>query len=185
MGTSALILPPQRKLERSFERQLAASAAAALAAGGLLWVFVTDVLLYTFVNDVQLIARIETVKGWVSVALALLLVFICTRRIAQRMMRTRAGLSAVADNIADGVLLLDRHRRVEYANPAAKRMLRCEHLVGMSAADLSRRLTMSHADRSIVPQADYGAHALPKVKVSTDSPAHRRDRCLQQVRASA
>ena len=139
MGTSAYILQAQLERKPPPERRLAYSVAAALAIGGVVWVFVTDVLLYALVTDATVIARIETTKGWLFVGFAATLAFLTTRQLARRMMRARAALTAVVDSIADGVFLRGPDRRIEYANPAAKRMLHCERLVGMTAEEFSRR----------------------------------------------
>jgi signal transduction histidine kinase len=152
---SAFRSPEAAPRKASFERRLASVVAASLIAGGILWVFVTDVLLYAFVTDVGLIARIETAKGWVFVGIAALLVYLTTRWMARRMMRARAALSTVVDSIADGVLLLGPDRRIEYANPAVRRMLRWDALVGMGAEEFSRRFHVSYPDGFIVPPDQY------------------------------
>ena len=37
---------------------------------GVAWVVITDILLYSFAHDPVTVARIETAKGWIFVALA-------------------------------------------------------------------------------------------------------------------
>lgn len=155
MGTSAYILQAQLERKPRAERRFACFVAVALAAGGLVWVFVTDVLLYALVTDPGVIARIETAKAWLFVGFAATLAFLTTQRLARRMLRARAALTAVVDSIADGVFLLGPDRRIEYANAAAKRMLRSERLVGMTADEFSRRFHMSYSDGSILPPAEY------------------------------
>jgi signal transduction histidine kinase len=134
---------------------LALLVAAAFIVAGLAWVLLTDVLLYTFASDPVLIARVETAKGWIFVGLAAVLLYLFTLRSASRMSRARAIISTVVDSIADGVLLLGPDRRIKHANPAAARMLRCDHLVGIGADEFSRRFHVSYPDGRIVPPDQY------------------------------
>ena len=94
MGTSAYILQAQLERTPRVERRFACLVAVALAAGGLVWVFVTDVLLYALVTDPGVIARIETAKAWLFVGFAAILAFLTTQRMARRMLRARAALTA-------------------------------------------------------------------------------------------
>ena len=139
------------KRKRSYERRLALTVALTFVVTGLAWVFLTDVLIYGLVENPTLIARFETAKGWIFVAMAGTLVYVVTLRGAVRMTRARAVISAVVDSIADGVLLLGPDRKIRHANPAASRMLLCDDLVGLGAEEFSRRFRVSYPDGSVVP----------------------------------
>ena len=105
--------------------RMAGTVTAAFAVAGLVWVLLTDIVLYAITHDRVLIARIETAKGWIFISLASLLLYAVTFRTAARLDRVRRLTAAVVESIADGVLLLGHDRRIAYANPAAARMLRC------------------------------------------------------------
>ena len=137
--------------------RMAGTVTAAFAIAGLMWVLLTDIVLYAVTHDPVLIARIETAKGWIFIALASLLLYAVTFRSAARLDRVRRLTAAVVDSIADGVLLLGHDRRIAYANPAAVRMLRCrlEELIGMGAADFSLRFRVSYPGGGLVPPGRY------------------------------
>ena len=136
------------------ERRVALRFAAAFAGIGMLWVVLTDILLYSLTTNPALIARLETAKGWLFVLSAAVVVYVVAHRSAARIVRGRAAISAVLDSIGDGILLLGRDRRILYANPAAARMLRCDdarELVGMGAPAFSRRYRVSYLNGALVP----------------------------------
>jgi signal transduction histidine kinase len=128
--------------------------AAAFAAAGAIWVLATDVLLYQFTRDLVLIARVETAKGWVFVLLATALVYLVTLRCTSELSRAHAGVNAIIGSIADGVLLLGPDRRVWRANAAAERMLGTA-LVGMDAAEFSRRFRVCYPNGARVPPDQF------------------------------
>lgn len=143
---------------RRAEHRFALTVVGAFLAGGLAWVFLTDHFLYAVTRDPVLVARFETAKGWLFVALAVLLLYPALRRSASRLTRAQATLSAVIESIADGVLLLGADRTVVHANRAALRALRCERLedlVGMGADEFSRRFRLSRPDGSLVPPGQF------------------------------
>jgi signal transduction histidine kinase len=145
---------PSAAQERRYERRLALTVAAAFVVAGISWVLFSDAVLYEFTRDQVLVARLETAKGWIFVALAGIFLYAVARRSASRLNRSRAVTSAVVESIADGVLLLGADRTIAHANPAAVKMLGCEgahDLVGMGAAEFSRRFRVSYPDGSIVP----------------------------------
>lgn len=132
-------------------RRIAFAVATAFALTGAAWVLITDVLLYEVTRDPALVARIETAKGWTFVVLATALLYAVTYWSASRFARAQAGISAVVDSIADGVLLLGPDRTIRRVNAAAARMLRSADLVGMDAAEFSRRFRVSCLDGSRMP----------------------------------
>jgi signal transduction histidine kinase len=121
------------------------------AVCGLLWVLLTDLLLYSLTRDAVMVARFETAKGWAFVVLGAFFVYVITLRSASRLARDRAAVTAIIESIADGVLLLGRDRRIHRANPAAIEMLQCDSLVGMGVEEFSRRFRVSYPNGTIVP----------------------------------
>jgi signal transduction histidine kinase len=142
------------KEKRRAEQRVAVTVAVLFVLAGIAWVFATDAALYRFARDPVLIARIETAKGWLFVGLGGALIYGVTLRSAVRLTRAHATISAVVESIGDGVLLLGRDRTIKHANPSALRMLGCERLrdlVGIDAAEFSRRFRMAYPDGSLVP----------------------------------
>jgi PAS domain S-box-containing protein len=149
-------LPDLSHRARSAHR-VAATVTGAFCAAGLLWVLVTDVLLYSVTRDRALIARIETAKGWAFIALSCLLLYTITFLSAARLDRVRRLTAAVVESIADGLLLLGHDRTIAYANPAAARMLgrRRKDLLGMTAAEFSRAFRVSYPNGALVSPERY------------------------------
>src|SRR4051794_25723649 len=147
-----------RALPELTHRAHSAHRVAALVTGtfvvaGLVWVFLTDVLLYSVSHDGAFVARVETAKDWTFVGLAGLLIYGITFFGAARLDRVRRLTAATVESIGDGVLLLGHDRSIAYANPAAARMLGCtrEDLVGMTAATFSYRFRVSYPSGGMVP----------------------------------
>lgn len=133
---------------------------AAFLLAGLVWVFVTDVLLYSLVRDGATIARVETAKGWTFVGLAALMVFLLFDRYLVRGAQDRATITAIVDSMADGVFLLGPDRRISHANPAAVAMLRCRdaaELLGVGAEEFARRFHVQLPDGSVVPPERFAS----------------------------
>ena len=81
-------------------------------------------------------------------------IYLLAQRTARRIVEARAAMAAVVESIGDGILLLGRNRHIEYANPAAARMLRCDDardLIGMDAPAFSRRFRVSYMNGALVP----------------------------------
>ena len=147
-----------RALPDLTQRAQSAHRVAAIVSGtfvvaGLAWVMLTDVLLYAVSHDRAFVARIETAKGWTFIGLAGLLIYGIAFLAAARLDRLRRLTAAAIESIGDGILLLGHDRAIEYANPAAARMLRCtrEELIGMSAATFSLRFRVSFPSGGMVP----------------------------------
>lgn len=137
--------------------RIAAIVTGTFVVAGLLWVFVTDALLYAVSHDRILVARIETAKGWIFIGLTGLLLYAVTFLAAARLDRVRRLTAATVESIGDGILLLGHDRAIAYANPAAARMLRCTRaeLVGMSAATFSMRFRVSYPGGGMVPPGRF------------------------------
>jgi signal transduction histidine kinase len=155
-GTDPRALPDLSQRAQSAHR-VAATVTAVFAVAGMVWVFLTDVVLYGVSRDRALIARVETAKGWIFIALVSLLLYAVTFRGAARLDRVRRLTAAVVDSIADGVLLLGHDRTIAYANPAAVRMLGCplDDLIGMGVGEFSRRFRLSYLNGALVPPEQY------------------------------
>jgi NtrC-family two-component system sensor histidine kinase KinB len=137
--------------------RMAATVTAVFAVAGMIWVLLTDVVLYGVSHDRALVARIETTKGWIFIALASLLLYAVSFRGAARLDRVRRLTAAVVESIGDGILLLGRDRRIAHANPAAARMLglRTDELIGMDASRFSRRFRVSYPNGALVPPDQF------------------------------
>ncbi|MCW5802368.1 MAG: PAS domain-containing protein [Deltaproteobacteria bacterium] len=120
---------------------------------GVLWILVTDILLYGLTEDPVLIARLETAKGWVFVGCAAIAMFALVARAMHGLAYSQAMNAAVLDSIGEGVLVIGRDRSVHAANPAAVRMLgaaNAHELVGMTPQDFARRFRVTTADEGTV-----------------------------------
>jgi two-component system, OmpR family, phosphate regulon sensor histidine kinase PhoR len=136
------------------EQKVALVIAGVFLVMGSIWVLMTDVILYEITQDPLLVARLEIAKGWIFVGVTAVLLYIVAWSGAARLTRAQQLMSAVVDSIADGVLLLGPNRTIVHANPAAVRMLGCERqedLLGMDAAEFSRRYRVTYPDGSLVP----------------------------------
>ena len=136
------------------ERRVALIVVVVFVLAGSAWILFTDLWLYSIVEDRVIIARFETAKGWVFVALAALLLYAVTRRLAGQLTRATRTMSAIVESIGDGVLILGSDRTIAYANPASVRILRARNLDdlrGMGAAEFSRRFHVSYPDGHLVP----------------------------------
>ncbi|HEY7188891.1 MAG TPA: PAS domain-containing sensor histidine kinase [Vicinamibacterales bacterium] len=140
------------------ERRVAAIVVLVFVIAGCAWVLFSDLLLYSIVRDRSVVARLETAKGWAFVALAALLIYFVTRRMAARLAQTTRTISAVLESIGDGVLILGADRAIAYANPASRQMLRADvsdDLHGVGAQEFSRRFRVSYPDGRLVPPDQF------------------------------
>lgn len=143
------------KGKHPFARRIALVVTGVFAVSGAAWVVITDVLLYELTRDPVLVARIETAKGWTFVVLATALVYWVTYRCTMSLARAQAGLTAVIESIAEGVLLLGPDRTIRRVNPAAARILGCQDLVGLDAREFSRRFRLSYLNGCRVPPDEF------------------------------
>ena len=137
-------------------QRIALTVTVAFVVLGLVWVFLTDLVLYHLIRDQVVIARLETAKGWIFVIVAGLLVYLVTLRSTLQLARVWRLTAAVVDSIADGVLLLRHDRAIGHANPAVIGMLRStlQELIGMDAAEFARRFRVSFPNGALVPPGD-------------------------------
>lgn len=142
-------------------RRIPLTVAAIMLIGGILWVFVTDELLYRFVHDPVTSGRLETAKGWVFVAVAAAGAYVTTSLCFARLSRSEATLRATLRSIADGVLLVGGpDRAVMDANEAAARILGARgtrELVGMDVEAFARRFRLSTLDGHRIPPERYAS----------------------------
>lgn len=128
---------------------------------GMCWVLTSDLLLYRFVDDPVLSARLETAKGWLFVGFSALTVLVITAVHVRRLRREEETKRAIVESIADGVVLVGCDHRITDANPAAVRMLGARDrngLIGMDAEEFSRRFHACYADGRVIPPREYVAH---------------------------
>jgi signal transduction histidine kinase len=143
--------------ERSYPAaRIAMTVTAVFVLIGLIWVMVSDIILYRYTHDIVLVAQIETAKGWGFVGLSGALLFTVT--FLSALLREKAWrlTGAMLESIGDGVLLLGNDRRIEHANPAAVRMLETpfEQLVGMGAEEFVRKFRVSYPNGALVAPSD-------------------------------
>jgi signal transduction histidine kinase len=79
------------------------------------------------------------------------LLYAVTLRSASKIARAQAVVSAVIESIGDGVLILGPERTIVHSNPAVRRMLRSQDLIGMGAVEFCRRFRVSYPDGALVP----------------------------------
>ena len=140
------------------ERRVALIVVIAFLIAGSAWILFTDLLLYSFIQDPTTVARIETAKGWAFVALAGLFLYVVTLRSTAQLGQATRTISAVVESIGDGVLLLGPERTIAYANRASIQMLglaNLDDLLGMGAAEFSRRFHVSYPDGHLVPPDQF------------------------------
>jgi len=139
------------------ERRVALIVLAVFLMAGAAWILLTDLVLYWVVSDRAVIARLETAKGWMFVALAAGIVYWVTLRSARQLTKTNRTLAAVVKSIGDGVLILGPNRTITYANPASVEMLNstADDLRGMGAEEFSRRFRVSYPDGRLVPPGQF------------------------------
>jgi signal transduction histidine kinase len=141
-------------------RALAWKGALLFVLLGSAWVLISDLVLYRLVHDPVEIARLETGKGWAFVGLGSLLMYAVILATTSRLVRAQALTAAIVESIGDGVLLLGAERKIIYANAAAAQMLACERpdeLLGMGAAEFSRRFRVSYPTGVMVPPEEFAS----------------------------
>jgi signal transduction histidine kinase len=140
------------------ERSLALVVVGTFLVVGTLWIFLTDLLVYSLFTDPTTIGRLETAKGWAFIFVSSVFLYGVIARATARLSRTQATLRSVVEGMPDGVLILGADRRIVDANPAAVRMLcassRAE-LVGMDATDFARRFQAAGPDGRLFPPEEF------------------------------
>jgi len=145
-------------LGHASERRIAIKVVVVAVLAGIFWVLGTDLLIYSLTHTPRIVALLETAEGFTFVMVTAAILYWVTLRGTRRVLRALATTHAVVDSIGDGVLILGLDRRILYANPAAVRMLHARHageLVGMGAAEFSRRFRVSYPSGCLVPPDEY------------------------------
>lgn len=134
-------------------KRTAAVVTVAYVVTGLLWVFVSDIALYRWVDHPALVSRFETAKGWIFVLVSGVLILGVTFATSLELARAQRLASTVIESIGDGILLLGPNRTVAHANPAALRILNSElgDLVGMDARAFAQRFRVAYPSGALVP----------------------------------
>lgn len=119
---------------------------------GLLWILLTDRLLFSLSSEPEQLARWQTLKGWVFVVVSTLFIFLLVSQAERRQRKSRARqeqserrfrnlfrqLRQVMDSVPEGVLLLDPEGKVLQANPQA--LAHLSLLAGATNGDTLRAL---------------------------------------------
>jgi len=131
-------------------------AVGAYALFGVLWILLSDLAASALIADPTALARIQTVKGWLFVAVSAALVYLLvsraqrehtarlreSRRSAEDLQRAHQSLDQALHSIKDGVAVV-RDRTIQQVNPAF-----CE-LFGYEPEELIGRDTrLLHVDES-------------------------------------
>ena len=127
---------------------------------GAIWVLGSDVLLYRWVEDPQLLGRLETAKGWAFVAVAGVIVYLCSAHNLAVFQRSEALRRAIIDHLNDGIFLVGQAGDVIGVNPAMVRMLGVsskEALLGLSATDISRIFRLTSVEGRLIAPEQYAS----------------------------
>jgi signal transduction histidine kinase len=150
---------PDPLVSEVFERRPRSSrgigliVAASFAAVGITWVIITDVIVYLVTDDRVLLARLQTIKDWLFVVLASVVLYFVARLAASRLSRAHALLAAIVDSIGDGILVVGPERKILHANRAAQDMLGSKDgkdLVGLGGPEFAQRFKVSKLDGTLV-----------------------------------
>jgi PAS domain-containing protein len=159
----ALDLPAIRRREpdpaRWQSRAIAWKVAFTFLIIGVVWVLVTDLILYSVADDPVVIARIETAKGWTFVGFGMAMLYMITDYAVRRLARSHATIRAVMQSISDGLLLVEPTGKIALANPALGRMLGVSpgELCGMSAQDFAHRFPVMLANGHVLEPEKFAS----------------------------
>jgi PAS domain S-box-containing protein len=126
---------------------------------GLVWIAFSDRLAAALLPDPRTLARAQTVKGTLFVAVTAALLFALIRRSERKVRALAAELRATVDGMADGVFLVDGNGNIVEANRAALA------LVGATSKDellgpiesWGRRFQVRSLDGAPLPPDRYAA----------------------------
>jgi PAS domain S-box-containing protein len=97
---------------------------------GLLWIAFSDRLLASMIDDIELMARIQTYKGWVYVLITGLLLYMLIRIYSSRLKKTGEELSRselryrnLVDHSGYAILLFTRNLKIDYCSPVITKVL--------------------------------------------------------------
>jgi len=140
-------------------RRVALVTATWFAAVGALWIVALDLLLRARSRDPVMVARLESTIHWAFILITSAAVYTIAYRIAVQLKRMHDVTVAVVESIGDAVLVLGRDRTIVYANPAAARMLdaKTETIVGLTAAEFSRRFLVQYPNGMVVTPDEFVA----------------------------
>jgi len=107
------------------------------AVVGILWILLSDRLLFSLVKDPHLASTIAIAKGWVYVAATAWMLFFLIRgnfraiEESKEALRTsEERLAKVVETMADGLVIIDRDGIIVFANAAA------ENILGIARSDI-------------------------------------------------
>jgi signal transduction histidine kinase len=128
-----------------------------LLACGIVWLLVTDLVIYEIVHDEVLFGRIETIMDWIFVGFAVAVLYVTVRHTVQKLARSNATFQAVVTSVSDGLFLLDQNGAISYVNPAAAHILDAEPsaLLGLDGPAFARRYHVALPDGRLVEPTNY------------------------------
>jgi signal transduction histidine kinase len=141
-------------------RRLALELATSFAILGVVWMAISDVLLYAMIDDIFLASRVEIALDWLFIAVGAFTIYTIAHRAAYKLSRTRLVLASVVESIGDGLMLLGPDRKIVYANPAALKQLGCRRegeLEGMDADEFAQRFLLTYPNGARVPPERFAS----------------------------
>ncbi|HEX9987445.1 MAG TPA: PAS domain S-box protein [Chloroflexia bacterium] len=124
--------PPQRKA--SLMTRIALRIVAIYVLIGVLWILLTDTLLYNLIGDHDLYARISIFKGWFYVAFTALMLHLLIRQGISALMRSEQAAHAseskygmLMEQASDGIFVFDVDGKFLDVNTKACEMLGYSH----------------------------------------------------------
>jgi PAS domain S-box-containing protein len=97
---------------------------------GVLWIAFSDRLVASLINDIELMARIQTYKGWVYVLITGLLLYMLIRLYSSRLRKTGEELSRselryrnLVDHSGYAIVLFTRNLKIDYCSPVITKIL--------------------------------------------------------------
>lgn len=97
---------------------------------GVLWIAFSDRFLASMIDDIELMARIQTYKGWFYVLITGLLLYLLIRLYSSRLRRTGEELRRselkyrnLVEHSGYAILLFTRNLKIDYASPVLTKVL--------------------------------------------------------------
>jgi PAS domain S-box-containing protein len=115
-----------------FKKQLLTPVTITLLyiVSGVLWIAFSDRLVETLIDDIELMSRIQTYKGWVYVLVTGLLLYMLIRLYSSRLRKTGEELSRselryrnLVDHSGYAIVLFTRNLKIDYCSPVITNVL--------------------------------------------------------------
>jgi PAS domain S-box-containing protein len=109
------------------------------ASIGILWITLSDLILDSMFPSSGTLNRLQTYKGWGFVLFTAIGLYLLLRaqlqrwereatnrrKIEQALGESELRLSAILDSVTDAVITVDQEQRIQFFNPAAEKLFRC------------------------------------------------------------